>query len=176
MKKRFFIAFLITAALILAAAGVSCASQAVAPRVVKNVPPPEVGQKAPDVTVADLSGKSVSLNDFTGESVLLDFWAVDCDQCLIERDLLEAAHQENPDIQFMMVDSKDRVSTVKRFVKNMQSDLPVYTDDQMTAAVDFDVHIMPETFLINRNGIIEYIQNGGFTDPAQLKDALKTVQ
>lgn len=175
MRKVVFIAFLLTTSLLLVAAGISCTSSAVTPHVINNTALPEVGEQAPDFTVTNLSGKAVNLSDFVGNSVLLDFWSVDCDQCNMERDLLVAVHNEYPDIQIMMVDSKDDVGTVKRFVKNIDFTLPVYMDEEMIAASAFDVHLIPKTFLINKMGIIKYVQDGAFTDRTQLENALNLI-
>jgi peroxiredoxin len=176
MNKRIVMALLPATALLLMASGISCASAAQTPHTINNIAPPEVGKQAPDITVTDLSGKAVSLSDFTGAQVLLNFWAVDCDGCNMERDIFEAVHIEYPDLQIMMIDSKDNISQVKRFANIFDFNLPVYMDEQMTAADDFDVHFLPETFLVDRNGIIEYIQNGAFADRAQLENALKSLQ
>jgi peroxiredoxin len=176
MKQGIFIVFLLAALLAFAAGALSCTPSIVTPQPIGNVAPPEVGKQGSDITVTDLSGKPVRLSDFTGYSVLINFWAVDCDQCTMERGLFEAVHKEHPDIKIMMIDSKDDTGTVKRFVKNMAFNVPVYMDEQMIAAHYFDVHLLPESFLVDGNCIIKYIQNGAFADMAQLEDALNTLQ
>jgi peroxiredoxin len=177
MKKGILITLLLATSLALVAASISCSSHTSSQIEINNsATPPEIGQPAPNIAVTDLSGKTANLSDFMGKSVLLDFWAVECDQCNMERDIFEAVHKEYPDIQIMMVDSKDDIGTVKRFVGSIAFTLPVYMDERMMAASDFDVHLIPETFLINKMGIIKYIQDGAFTDQAQLENALKSLQ
>jgi cytochrome c biogenesis protein CcmG/thiol:disulfide interchange protein DsbE len=175
MKRVIIISLFLTAALVLSSESISCSTSSIPHEINNSATPPEIGKQAPDFTVTNLSGKAVNLSDFLGNMVLLDFWSVECDQCNMERDLLIAAHSEHPDIQIMMVDSKDDVGTVKRFVKSIDFTLPVYTDEDMAAASAFDVHLIPETFLINKMGIIKYIQNGAFTDRAQLENVLNLI-
>jgi cytochrome c biogenesis protein CcmG/thiol:disulfide interchange protein DsbE len=177
MKRGIFITLLLATSLVLAAEGISCSSRTSSQIETNNsATPPEIGQQAPNIAVTDLSGKTVNLNDFMGNSVLLNFWAVDCDQCNMERDLFKEVYKEYPDIQIMMVDSKDDIGTIKRFVSSIDFTLPVYVDEQMIAAGTFDVHLIPKTFLIDRTGIIKYIQDGAFADQAQLENALKSLQ
>jgi peroxiredoxin len=175
MKKGILISLLLVASLILVSDGISCSASSIPPEIYSNATPPEIGEQAPNFTVTDISGKTVNLSDFAGDVVLLNFWAVDCDQCNMERDLFEAVHNEYPDIQIMMVNSKDDVGSVKRFIRSFAFNLPVYMDNQMVAADAFDVHLIPKTFLINKSGTIEYIQDGAFSDRAQLEDALASI-
>jgi peroxiredoxin len=54
---------------------------------------PDIGERAPDFTLADLQGRPVSLHSFLGHPVLLHFWAVDCPTCRAEQpEYLRAIH------------------------------------------------------------------------------------
>jgi peroxiredoxin len=179
MKSILIISLLLLATSVMLGGIISCSSStssASGPHEINNVVPPEIGKPAPNFTVTSLSGKTVNLSDFSGDMVLVDFWSVGCDQCNMERDLFEAVHEEYPDIQIMMVDSKDDIGIVKRFVRSYNFSPSVYMDKEMTAAGAFDVNLIPETFLINKTGIIEYIQDGAFCDQLQLENALKLLQ
>ena len=177
--KRIFITLLFTAApLILLSNGIACSSQASSGTVSSQIngPPPTVDNLAPDFTVDDINGKTVELTNFRGKNVLLDFWSLDCDQCIMERDIFQAVHAEDPDIQIMMVDSKEDLNMVRQYVRSSNFTLPVFIDEGERAAGSYDVNLIPETFLINSAGTIKYIQDGAFASRTQLEDALRTLQ
>jgi len=179
MKKTVFILLLMATLLMLVSQGISCSrgtsAEIVTPQINKATAP-EIDNQAPDFNVTNLAGRAVALSDFRGKKVLLDFWSVFCDQCNMERDLLEAVHSKYPEIQLMMVDSKDEIDIVQQFVRNTSSTLPIYIDENRIAASAYDVHIIPKTFLINSDGVIKYIQDGAFVDQAQLENALKSLE
>jgi peroxiredoxin len=177
MKKAILILLLIAASLMLVNESMACSSGAspeIVPEPNNNATPPEIDKQAPDFTVTNLAGKTVALSDFRSKQVLLNFWSAWCEQCDMERGLFETVHSEYPDIQIMMVNSKDDVGTVLRFVRSSNFTLPVYIDEKRIAASAYDVHLMPKTFLINSNGLIKYIQDGAFANQTQLENALKS--
>ena len=53
-----------------------------------------VGQVAPDFTLTDLEGNQVSLSDFRGKTVFVNFWATWCPPCRAEMPEIEAIYQE----------------------------------------------------------------------------------
>jgi peroxiredoxin len=177
MKEKFLILLSITALLTLFSEGISCslgASPEIPSNEINNATPPAIGNQAPDFTVTNLAGKTVVLTDFRGKKVLLNFWSVWCDQCEMERDLFEAVHSEYPEIQIMMINSKDDAGTVRRFVRSSNFTLPVYIDENRIAASAYDVHLIPKTFFINSSGTIKYIQDGAFDSQEQLENILKS--
>jgi peroxiredoxin len=172
--KKAILTLLIATMLALVSVGASCAG-ASTETVISNTVPPEIDKPAPDFSITNISGKTVALSDFKGKKVLLNFWAVLCTQCDMERSLLEAVHSKYPEIQIMMVDSKDDTGTIRKFVRNGNFTLPIYMDEQRIAAGVYDVHLIPKTFLIDSNGTVKYIQQGAFSNQAQLENALKSL-
>ncbi len=85
----------------------------------KLEPAPEVGRLAPDFTLADLDGNQVSLSDFRGEAVFLNFWATWCPPCRAEMPEIEAIYQEykNKDVVVIGVDIKETREEVLQFIQ-----------------------------------------------------------
>ena len=76
------------------------------------------GQSVPDFTLKDIDGKTVSLSDFRGKTVLLLFWASWCPDCRAEIPQIKAMHTlANPDnVVFVSVSFDREIDTWKQFV------------------------------------------------------------
>jgi thiol-disulfide isomerase/thioredoxin len=69
-------------------------------------PPEELGEPAPDFTLPDLQGDSVTLSEFHGKTLIIDFWATWCPPCVFqvpELNKLQAAHQDAGDLMVIGV-------------------------------------------------------------------------
>lgn len=124
--------------------------------VVKKIAP---GRPAPDFAELDLQGKPVRLSDFRGRYVLLEFWASWCAPCRAENPILRSAYEKyrhkNLSIVSISLD-EDR----KKWTTAVQEDdlpwmqLSALKGFEGTAAILFDVHSIPEKFLIDPQGIL----------------------
>ena len=61
----------------------------------------KAGEKAPDFGLTDLDGKTYTLKDFRGKTVVVDFWATWCPDCREEIDDLVRIHKEHPEVEFL---------------------------------------------------------------------------
>ena len=86
------------------------------------------GRSAPSFTLQDLEGNQISLSDFRGKVVILDFWATWCPPCAKEVPHFVALHEQYKDQGFAMVGiSTDRkgVSAVKSFARKHRIKSPL---------------------------------------------------
>lgn len=121
----------------------------------------EKGDKAPDFTLKDLEGRSVSLSDFRGQTVVLNFWATWCPTCRAEMPEfkeLNDEYRESKEAAILMVNmSGSRGETQRRIAKFMQSngyDMRVLMDTKRQAAVCYQIRGIPTTLVIDKNGVI----------------------
>ncbi len=126
--------------------------------------PVEVGQKAPEFSLPNLKGGSVSLSQLRGKVVFLHFWATWCPPCLIELPglvrFVEGLQKgvEGPDKgQFVMlavcVDS-ERPARIDEFMKSWGVDIPVYLDPGGSLARRFGTFRFPETYVLDHEGAV----------------------
>ncbi|MCS7082823.1 MAG: TlpA disulfide reductase family protein [Bacteroidota bacterium] len=117
------------------------------------------GAQAPDFTATDIEGRSVSLRQFRGKVVLLDFWATWCQPCLEELPNVKALWRRYRDRGFVIigVSLDEDVRAWKRFVREQQLDWVHIGDGsgwRHALVQQYRVQAIPATFLLDRQGKI----------------------
>ena len=112
---------------------------------------------APDFTVLDSEGTSVSLSDFFGKPIILNFWASWCSPCKSEMPDFDAAYQQyGEEIQFLMVNLTDGVQetleSAKTFIADSSYSFPVFFDTEYSAAIAYGATSIPATYFVNPEG------------------------
>ena len=137
-------------------------------------PAPVVGAPAPDFTLADLSGASVSLSSFKGQPVLLNFWATWCPPCKLEMPTLQQ-HYTDYKAQGLVVvgvEAGEPRDEVQAFAQDQRLTFPILPDEKSTVTDMYRVSALPTTFVIDRRGMIVQKHLGMMTE-AQVDDYLK---
>ena len=115
--------------------------------------PAQTGKAAPDFTVSD-GTTTVHLASYRGQVVLLNFWWSQCAPCLEELPSLLELHHEMPSLAILAVSIDDDQATYSRFLVRHHVDLITVRDPSESAAQLYHTDMWPETYLIDRNGII----------------------
>lgn len=134
-----------------------------------------VGQKAPDFTLKDLDGNKVSLSNFRGKVVLLNFWASWCPPCRAEMPAMNKLNEQLKKRGFVILAvSTDRsVFDVKEYLSKNPVNFPVLIDQNLNVSRNlYKVFMMPTTFLIDRKGFIvrKYFGEQDWLDPDMIKE------
>jgi peroxiredoxin len=108
---------------------------------------------APDFTVSDDSS-SIHLASYRGKVVLLNFWASNCGPCVQETPALVALHHERPDLAILAVRIDEDPDAYHRFLSRFHVDLNTVRDPNQTAAKLYGTVGWPETYIIDRKGVI----------------------
>ncbi len=113
--------------------------------------------KVPDFTVVDGDGNHVSLSDFIGKPIVLNFWASWCGPCKSEMPDFEQAYQEyGEEIHFLMINctdgSRETVDSARGYIEKQGYTFPVYYDTQLDASMNYGASSLPMTFFIDREG------------------------
>lgn len=127
----------------------------------KSQPEPKPAEScsnpAPDFTLRSVDGGKVSLSDYEGKVVLLDFWATWCRPCRMAIPDLISLQKEYGDDDFVIIGiSLDRQpAIVPRFVEQTGINYPVVYGFGESIAADYgNVASIPTAFIIDRNGCI----------------------
>ena len=118
-----------------------------------------VGHAAPNFTLSVLSGSRVSsltLAAYKGRPVMLNFWASWCGPCQQEAPFLQSQWQQAhaQGVVFLGVDYQDSKPGGLNFVQKYSISYPNVVDASGTTAINYGVTGTPETFFINRKGVI----------------------
>ncbi len=136
------------------------------------------GKSAPVWTLSDLDGKQVSLADYKGKVVMVDFWATWCGPCNVEiPHLIELQNQFGPDkfvILGLSVD-EDPPAIVKEFAVKKGMNYPIVMADQATQS-KYGVAGYPTAYVIDKTGVIRNVFSG-FTPQTtqQMESAIRAL-
>jgi cytochrome c biogenesis protein CcmG, thiol:disulfide interchange protein DsbE len=112
--------------------------------------------QAPDFTLPDVSGKSVTLASLRGKVVLLNFWATWCPPCKAEMPSMNRLYNSLRErgLEVIAVSSDNSLSAVRDFLEKNRVDFRVVFDEKKSVTRQFHVFSMPTTFLIDKTGLI----------------------
>ena len=138
---------------------------------------PEIGKIAPDFTLQTSDNQTISLNEFRGKTVLLNFWVSSCDACVTELPYLQAASDNQTDEQavILVVDCGESSQTVHSTIDSLQLSLPVLLDPDGTVCTSYK-RGAPTAFLIDSNGIIQAIKDDAFENRDEVESMLDSLQ
>ncbi|MBP7997707.1 MAG: TlpA family protein disulfide reductase [Chloroflexi bacterium] len=134
---------------------------------------PIEGNVAPDFSVTYYKGyewdaKATSaLNDFKGKVVVLNFWASWCVECRYEADLLEQAWRayRDSDVVFLGVAYVDVEPKSREYLTEFNVTYPNAPDLRSLVSGAYEITGVPETFIIDQQGEIAYVQIGPIDAP-----------
>ena len=106
------------------------------------------------IRLQDIHGNPVSLSDFRGKIVFLNFWTTWCPTCLTEMPSMEKLHQKFKNKDFAMVTVNIRESTAKvaQFFKKFKLTFVALLDSTGEVAIGLKIRSIPTTFIIDKGG------------------------
>jgi peroxiredoxin len=128
-----------------------------------------VGKNAIGFTLATVDGKKVSLNNYRGQVVVLNFWATWCEPCKEELPEFERLQRKYRDrgLKILAVSVDNNIKNARIFLKKNDLQLTGLWDYKKRLAGIYNVETMPSTYLIDRYGVIRYVHKG--YSPAEFK-------
>jgi peroxiredoxin len=123
-------------------------------KVIPNLEAMKDQAPTPDFTLPNPDGKKVSLKDFRGKLVFLNFWATWCVPCREEMPAMEKLYQEFKDRNFVIlaVNVKDRKQDAVNFAKELKLSYPIVIDPDAQVGLLYGAWGLPTTYLIGPKG------------------------
>ncbi len=120
--------------------------------------PHMLGKVAPNFTLVDLEGKKVSLSDYKGRPVLVNFWATWCGPCKVEMPWFEELRKQYAGQGFEVLGLTDDVDAGKdaiaKTVRKTGATYPILLTDGKVQTAYGGLDVLPMSFYVDRNGIV----------------------
>jgi cytochrome c biogenesis protein CcmG, thiol:disulfide interchange protein DsbE len=116
---------------------------------------PLIGKPAPAFALKAVgTGQTIDIAALRGKPVVLNFWATWCVPCYDEHPVLVQNAQMIPNVQFIGVVFNDTEDKINAFLRERGSAYPTLLDEQGKTAIEYGVGGVPETYFLNRQGVI----------------------
>jgi len=128
---------------------------------------------APQFSLPSLDGRELTLNDYQGKHLLVNFWATWCGPCKVEMPSLELLYRKFKKRNFAMIAVSNDIfgaQVVEPYIRAQEFTFPIGLDPKLKASNQFGVISLPTTFLIDPQGKIIGVLNGAenWADPKTL--------
>jgi cytochrome c biogenesis protein CcmG, thiol:disulfide interchange protein DsbE len=136
-----------------------------------------VGEKPKDFVLQTYTGEMIATDNLRGKVVLVNFWASWCTTCPDDVVLLEETWQiispQHDDVVFLGVAYMDTEHASKEFLSNLEVSYPNGPDLRGVISRAYQVSSVPETFILDRDGVSQYVRIGPFTGSQEILSALE---
>ncbi|KZR60089.1 peroxiredoxin family protein [Pseudobacillus badius] len=119
------------------------------------------GTMAPNFKLKNLSGETISLSDYKGKKILLNFWASWCPPCKEEMPSIQKYYEERADksnVEVITVNmtkhEQGDIERVKKFIREHKLTFPVLLDEKGEIMNLYNIRVFPTTYIINEAGMI----------------------
>jgi len=135
------------------------------------------GATAQDFELKNLEGQTVSLSDYRGSPVMLNFWASWCGPCRYEMPFIQEVFEDTEwqavSLVILAVNIGESPSVAGGFMEANGFTFPVLLDRTGEVAEMYNTRSIPATFFIDERGVIKYSDVGAFSSKAGLEQRLR---
>jgi peroxiredoxin len=124
-----------------------------------------VNNLAPDFQTVTTFGETVSLSDFRGQNVLLNFWYTYCTPCRVEMPEFQGTFSTGSDNGFtiLAINREQSAEEITEFADELGLTFPLLLDETGAIQALYNVQSYPTTLLIDKDGVITYVKLGALT-------------
>ncbi|MDU7473962.1 MAG: TlpA disulfide reductase family protein [Paenibacillus macerans] len=135
-----------------------------------------IGSAAPVFQAVSTYGEKLSLDEYRGKVIVLNFWASWCGPCVKEMPLIHRISRNNaPDAVTLFVNVGESKGTVNEFLSDHQLDFPVIIDATGKISGLYKVTALPTTYVIDQAGNIAQPIIGEISSEEQLQTYIDSV-
>ena len=141
----------------------------------KQAPPVAIGKMVPDFSLTTFDGSQIHLKDLSGKVVVINFWASWCKPCEQEAADLEAAwrfYEPRGDVVFLGIAWTDTEPASKAYMTKFDITYPNGPDLGTKISQAFRTTGVPETYIVDRKGVLAYKKFSPFLSLNEIKAAI----
>jgi len=135
----------------------------------------EVGDYAPDFTLTDINGNTVSLSGLRGKKVLLNMWWLRCKGCAEEMEYFQPVHEKwsQHGLVVMAISTYDNANIIRAYAQAEKLTYTMVTDEGKQIHRSYIICGVPTTFFIDEMGVVMAIKDGAFNDVGEIEAMLR---
>ncbi len=133
---------------------------------------------APDFELKDLEGNQVTLRDFRGSPVMINFWATWCAPCRYEMPFIQAVFeswQSKGGLVILAINRGESLSPVQDYLQSEGYTFPVLLDGDEKVNRAYNISGIPTTVFIDEEGVIKARHAGPFNNAEELENYLSGI-
>jgi peroxiredoxin len=140
-----------------------------------------ISQEAPDFTLPTMTEANITLSEFEGTPVVLNFWATTCPACVGELSYFEVVAQESEGvIEVIAINVRQPLSEVERFFGDYEPTMIVALDGNMEVFQTYSENdnprgYIPITVFVDSEGIVQDVKIGAFQSEEELWETLDSI-
>ncbi|MBN2462535.1 MAG: redoxin domain-containing protein [Dehalococcoidia bacterium] len=143
-------------------------TQAISPQFTMSA---QIGRPAPDFTLNSLDGKTISLSDYQGKLIMLDFWMWSCTACREKMAIIQEAYAKIPPEKtaILPIHFMGRESAIRSYAEGEKLTVPILLDPDGTVTDLYNVNVFPTVLFIDGDGIIR-LMDPRFSNAEELEN------
>ncbi len=136
------------------------------------------GDAAPNFTLRTADGRRVSLSDYRGRPVMLNFWMINCEGCQYEMPGMEKVYAgrqgAQKDLVMLGIDASDSAMDIRQFARQNNFTYSMLVDTHSSVGQLYALRGTPTSYFIDRKGMI-YTSNEGGLGEGALQQIIKQI-
>lgn len=138
----------------------------------------KIGFTAPDFTLPTIDNKEISLSDYRGRPVILNFWATWCGPCRYEVPAFKAFNERYPeeDVVIIAVSTQDDPDSARGYAIRDNLKFVVPVDPRGVVGNLYNIRGLPTTYIIDEQGVITYIKVGPFLSVNEIEERMTSIK
>ncbi len=137
----------------------------------------KVGNLAPDFTLQNLEGQTITLSELRGNPVMLNFWATWCGWCTLEMPFIQQIYQERQDegLIILAVNKGESLAAASQFIQSNNFTFTVLLDTDEAVSNRYGVSGIPVSVFTDKDGIIQGVKLGAFLAKDEMESYLSKI-
>ena len=138
--------------------------------------PITVGDEVPNLTLTTFDGQEIAFDNLRGKVIVLNFWASWCKPCEQEAADLQTAweiYQPGGEVIFLGADYVDTEPEAMQYLEKFNISYPNAPDLGTKASQAFRIRGVPETYIIDKNGVLAYVKIGPYQSLGEIRAAIE---